>query len=236
MSEQRLSRSRRVGLVGCLAVMLTLVVWWRQSGAVSSPAISTGLFLFIVLTLVVLVRLSRPQAADSGADNDPPTTGPTQTDRRPRAFAEVPREQRLRFFLVIGCATLLFLLIVPLAVLATLQGESLWQAAPLLLLVAASVLAVVWMWRQMRRPTAQAMAAEKQRPKMTMGRHFMAYLVFLPTFVVAGVVYQTLASNTPLALAATFAVNLAGAALVLAIDKRLARKAESRDPQDRPVW
>jgi hypothetical protein len=80
------------------------------------------------------------------------------------------------------------------------------------------------------------MAVERQRQKATMSRRGVTFLIFLPSFVLASMVYQALASTQFLAVLAVLAVNLVGATLVVAVDERLSRKAQHGEAQDRPVW
>lgn len=236
MSEDRLGRSQRVALVGGGAVISTLVVWFRESDAASSPLITTALFLLIVLGLVLIMRLGRPRAvADDGGGNGlPPVAG--AADRRPRPFAEVPRAQRQRLIALVSCAALLFLLVGPLLIVGLTHGAPLVQAMPMLVILAMAVVAVAFVWRQVRYPTAQTLSLEKQPPSH-ISRRFAPYLIFVPAFALAGLAYQALILNGFLAVTAAFVINLAAAGLILWVDERLARRHPGEEqPREPPVW
>jgi hypothetical protein len=161
VSEDAVPRSRRVAVVACVALMSTLVVWFTGSGASSSPGITTGVFLLIVLGLVLVVRLGREQASAHGADRKEETPG---TSRGPRPLRDIPRAQRQRLLVVLGCAVLMFLLVAPLAVLGLLRGLPLTEVAPRLLVLALPILGVVFVWRQVRYPTASTLSVEQDHP------------------------------------------------------------------------
>jgi hypothetical protein len=235
MTEQSLPRSRRIGLATALAVMSTLLVWWRESGAVSSPGLSTGLVLLLVIGIVAIIWMTR-RSVDGSAIDSNGSPHVTRGMARPRPFSEIPREQRRRLILMIGGTSVAFLLLVPIAAVATMRGASWWQAAPLLVVLAAMIVAVTVGWRQVRYPTARTIAIEQDRQKITMSRQVVAYLVFVPAFFAAGVVFQALASAPPLAVTASFTVNVIGAALVVVIDEWLARKPARSHDRHHPLW
>jgi hypothetical protein len=236
VSEDRLGRSQRIALVGGGAVISTLVVWYRESDAASSPLITTALFLLIVLGLVLIIRLGRPRAVTDHGDGNGLPHATRAADRRPRPFAQVPRAQRQRLITLVCCAALLFLLVAPLLILGLTHGAPLVQALPMLVILALAVVAVAFVWRQVRYPTAQTLSLEKQ-PLSHISRRFVPYLIFVPAFALAGLAYQALTWKTPLALTAAFAINLAAAALILIVDERLARKYAGKEPRgDPPVW
>lgn len=229
-------RSQRVTVVSCGAVMSTLVVWGRESGAASSPLISTGLLLLLALGLLIIVRQGRKQSAGNDDDSDRQQQAVPGADQRPRAFADIPRGQRQRLIIVISCTTLLFLLVAPLVIVSLRGGMSLLQALPMLVILAMAVVAVAFTWRQVRHPTAQTLSLERQRPRHV-SRRITAYLIFVPAFALAGLAYQALATNQPLAVTSAFVINLGAAALILLVDERLARRqADKPRPADPPVW
>lgn len=236
MSDDRLGRSQRVSLVGGGAVISTLVVWFRESDAASSPLITTALFLLIALGLVLIIRLGRPRAVadDSAGDGLPHAAG--AVDRRPRPLAEVPRAQRQRLIALVCCAALLFLLVAPLLILGLTHGAPLVEAMPMLVILAMAVVAVAFVWRQVRYPTPQTLSVEKQPPSH-ISRRFVPYLIFVPAFALASLAYQALIWNVPLAITTAFAINLAAAALILLVDERLALRHPGNDlPREPPVW
>lgn len=220
-----------------LAVMTTLLVWWRESDAVSSPGVTAGVLLVMAAALAVMMWLGRPTPEDEDARRTRPTQG--DEHRRPRAFSEVPAEQRRRLLLMTGSIALLFLLLVPLLILVTMRDGSLWEAAPIVVVLALALLALVFGWRQARRPSARTLAVERQSHEPKMSRRSLAFLAFLPAFFLAGLVYRALESSPPLAVAAAAVVNIVGAVLVLVLDARLARSgqgSEGPEPTHRPVW
>jgi membrane protein insertase Oxa1/YidC/SpoIIIJ len=78
-----------------------------------------------------------------------------------------------------------------------MRGASWWQATPLLVALAAMVVAVIVGWRQVRYSMARTITIEQDRQMITMSRQVVAYLVFVPAFFAAGVVFQALASAPP---------------------------------------
>jgi hypothetical protein len=146
-----LSRPRRAGLAVCLADMVTLLVWWRETGAASSPGVTIALLPLFALAIVLMIRLSRPQVAPGDTTSDGASqAGSSGEPRRPRRLADLPRQQRRAAIVVFACTAALFLLLVPIMVLAMVQGESFWQAAPLLVILALMLSGAVFVWRQLR--------------------------------------------------------------------------------------